>query len=73
MSVKAKFVVTRVFYYPDSANTEVHMQAVVGPTDENKAFWNATPSGTIQMNITNKDAAVHFVLEREFYVDFTPA
>lgn len=43
------------------------------PEHENKAFWEATPSGEIEMHITEPDAADFFKLGREYYVDFTPA
>lgn len=43
------------------------------PKHENKSFWDATPSGTIQMWISNPAAFSQFELGKEYYVDFTPA
>lgn len=44
-----------------------------GATDENKAFFAATPAAKIEMTITNPDAAETFELGKEYYVDFSPA
>jgi len=43
------------------------------PSSENRAFWNATPSGEIKLGTINMEAAKHFELGREYYIDFTPA
>jgi hypothetical protein len=39
---------------------------------ENKAFWEATPSGLLTMSIKS-DAIAQFELGQEYYLDFTPA
>jgi hypothetical protein len=46
---------------------------VTGNSPENSAFYEATPSGSIKVGTINKAALDHFVIGREFYVDFTPA
>lgn len=54
----------------------IHLQPVYGGDDashENKKFWEATPCGAIELGTVNADVVHHFDLEREFYVDFTPA
>lgn len=43
------------------------------PEHENKKFWDATPSGNLEMWVTNRDAADFFELGAEYYLDFTPA
>jgi hypothetical protein len=43
------------------------------PEHENSKFWSATPSGEIKLSCVNAEAVRGFDLEREFYVDFTPA
>ena len=48
---------------------EVLLQAVVGGSDENDSFFEATPSGNIALYIVNKD--VVFEEGQEYYVDFT--
>jgi hypothetical protein len=40
---------------------------------ENKLFWDATPSGSLQLGIVNQEAWAHFELGKEYYLDFTPA
>jgi hypothetical protein len=40
---------------------------------ENKKFWQATPSGELEMWITNEETAKFFELGAEYYLDFTPA
>lgn len=40
-------------------------------TEEDKAFWNATPSGSIELQV--KEAVIdRFELGQQYYVDFTP-
>ena len=53
--------------------TEENYRLVVGTEGENKEFWEATPSGKIELGVINLAAALPFDLNREFYVDFTPA
>ncbi len=43
------------------------------PNHENTKFWQASPSGQIQIGCANLAAAEAFELGREYYVDFTPA
>lgn len=43
------------------------------PSHENKTFWDATPSGQINMWIQNEKAFARFELGKEYYVDFTLA
>jgi hypothetical protein len=46
------------------------MQPVSGGSDENKEFFAASPSGSIELSTVKAD---HFEVGREYYVDFTPA
>lgn len=43
------------------------------PKDENSKFWHSTPTGTIQLQTVNQEAADQLIehLGGEFYVDFT--
>jgi hypothetical protein len=43
------------------------------PNHENKSFWDATPSGSIEMWINNPKGFAAFEPGKEYYVDFTPA
>lgn len=40
---------------------------------ENRAFWEASPNGKIEMSINNPAGAEVFELGKSYYVDFTPA
>lgn len=87
MSVRAKFRCTEIQRVaravPDGqggwTNGEaqaITLQPVYGqgdPNHENTKFYEATPSGHIQLAMVNLAAAQAFELNREFYVDFTPA
>lgn len=44
-----------------------------GSNEENNKFWNATPTGRLELGCCNLEAAQHFELGKEYYIDFTPA
>lgn len=89
MSVRAKFQVQRIESSVWSKHHEadavgpagyrnVEMRTVVlgpvmGGSDENKRFWDASPSGEIRLGTINPDAWKQFELGKEYYIDFTPA
>lgn len=56
----------------------IHMTPVVAKsypndgTDENNTFAKWTPSGSLQLNITNTELIGTFKTGTEFYIDFTP-
>jgi hypothetical protein len=43
------------------------------PNHENTKFWQASPSGSIELGCVNPEASKQFNLGQEFYIDFTPA
>ena len=43
------------------------------PNHENSKFWDATPSGKLELGTINPEAHKQFELGKEYYVDFTPA
>jgi hypothetical protein len=49
----------------------VVLNPVMDGSEENKAFWDATPGGSISLSITNPDALEKFIPGEECYVDFT--
>lgn len=51
----------------------VKLQPVYGEEGENKAFWDASPSGSIELGCANLEAAEMFELEKEYYIEFSPA
>lgn len=43
------------------------------PGTENKTFWDATPSGSLQLGVVNPEAWKHFEIGKEYYLDFAIA
>ncbi len=81
MTVRAKFVVTEV---QDAGwnNEQGEVKNITlfpvggaagGESEENKAFYAATPGGFITLSVVNERAAAQFEPGRAYYVDFTPA
>ena len=66
--VRAKF---QVWTKDTGEEGNVHLHPVMTGSEENKVFWNATPSGDITMYITNPAAFRAFEVGKEYYVDFT--
>lgn len=78
MSVRAKFVVQSITRTQHWDKTKGEVQAikltpVTGGSDENKAFYDATPGGSIDLQTLNPQAASYFELGKEYYLDFTKA
>ena len=77
MKIRAKFKVQSVKRWKTWDGKEQHtveMSAVSGnDSDENKKFWEATPSGKIEIGCAKAETAGLFILGNEYYVDFTPA
>lgn len=78
MTVRAKFKVTKLSQseHWDKAKGHLHtvdLQPVTSGSLENQAFYSATPCGQIQLGTINDEAAKHFKLGAEVYVDFTLA
>lgn len=86
ITVRAKFKVTGINRsmggktLDDGSYVPVEIQTVsLSPVysddseSENRKFWEATPSGEIKLGCINLEAAEHFELDGEYYVDFTPA
>lgn len=72
--IRAKFIVDQRIKseYRGSETVEVILRPVTDGSPENKAFWEATPVGQLQMQIETA-AADAFVPGKEFYLDFTEA
>lgn len=77
MSVKAKFKCQSIS--GDENNKNIQMNAVIGydekgvRSDENESWSKYTPSGSLQINITNPDAFNQFEIGKEYYLTFDPA
>lgn len=82
MAVRAKFKlasVNSVLYSAAPGNT-TEMRTFnfspvysTDPEHENKAFWDASPQGQIQLGVVNKQVWDKFELGKEYYIDFTAA
>ncbi len=73
MSVRAKFVVNYVVPGVDGTADRICLGPVYSGSEENKAFFRATPSGMIEFWCLNRAASEQFIKGKEFYVDFTEA
>jgi len=51
----------------------VKLSPVTDGSAENKAFYEATPGGIIELGTVNEEALKQFNIGDEFYIDFTPA
>lgn len=67
--LRAKFACLSVQKWVNSE--QVKLLAVTKDSEENKAFWDATPSGQVDMSITNSAAFGSFEPGAEYYLDFT--
>lgn len=72
--VRAKFECSEIEEINDRDGKPVQQTVrffpVYAETGENKAFWDATPSGEIRMTINNRNAFGEFKRGRKYYVDF---
>lgn len=57
---------------PDQVTIKMKPVYSNDPKHENKSFWDATPSGSLEM-IVKGEVSNLFVLGQEYYLDFTPA
>lgn len=77
MSVRAKFYVHSITMHKgwnaSGLMGTVTLNPVIGGSDENKAFYAATPGGEIKLGTVNEDALKQFAVGDEFYVEFTKA
>jgi hypothetical protein len=58
---------------PNAVQAEVRLIPVYGSGGANKDGSKWTPSGELKMMITNPAAIEKFELDKEYFVDFTPA
>lgn len=75
MNVRAKFAcieVTKMKSGPDLME-RVHLTPVVVGSEENKNWAKWTPSGRLEMTITNPALVGAFEPGAEYYLDITPA
>jgi hypothetical protein len=79
MTTRAKFKcdeIKRSLYGPEEMHTVVLMPVYGGGSHasaDNRAFWQATPSGRVELGCINLEAAKMFELGKCYYLDFSPA
>lgn len=69
-TIRAKFNVAEITKYGNAGGTKVTLAPVYTGSEENKAFWDATPNGKIELHISNPE--VDFEMG-QYYIDFTKA
>lgn len=87
MTVRAKFKVAGINRSMGGAYKEVdgerkwvpcevqtvRLSPVTSGSKENESFYAASPSGSIELGCVNAEANEQFVLDGEYYIDFTKA
>ncbi len=53
--------------------SHIKMIPVYSASEENKKFFEATPSGMIELGVVNPEAAKQFEQGKEYYIDISPA
>ncbi|MCL6605648.1 MAG: hypothetical protein K6T94_22520 [Paenibacillus sp.] len=75
--IRAKFLCVEKGEVAYSLNAtpsvKIVMQPVYGTSEENKAFFQATPSGKLELCTVNPKAAAEFEVGKSYYIDFSPA
>lgn len=75
--VRAKFFVTTVKHNhsgdPNTVFATIELAPVYADGGENEDWSRYTPSGKIEMNVTNPAAIDKLELGKAYFVDFTPA
>lgn len=82
MTVRAKFYVTAINHRhtadAGACNAQICLEPVFGSYpggkagDDNEQWSKYTPSGKLEMTVTNPKAVAGFELGRAYYLDFTP-
>jgi hypothetical protein len=67
-TVRAKFNVAEIAKYGNGGGSKVTLFPVMEQSEENKAIWKETPSGKIELHISNPDTEFEL---GEYYIDFT--
>jgi hypothetical protein len=71
LSVRAKFKCSSKTGHGDSSTVE--FVPVYSGSAENESFYKATPGGSINLQVVNKNTADRFEVGKEYYIDFIPA
>jgi hypothetical protein len=74
--VRAKFQCQRIekSKYAGGENSKIILTAVTAyNAPEDKPFWDATPAGTIELQVVNDKAVEYFEPGKQYFIDFTQA
>jgi hypothetical protein len=69
MIIKAKFYVSSITIHANAGGKNIELRPVSG-SEENRVFWEATPSGRFEMFVRAGEAADAFVPGDEILIDF---
>ena len=56
-----------------ACGTSIEMRPVTSGSEENKAFYKYTPSGSLSLQVLNDNVVGKFVVGKEYYIDITAA
>lgn len=70
--VRAKFRCTSITKLGEQMN-RIELSPVTSGSNENKQFFTATPWGQISLGCANDAATAKFEVDKEYYIDFSPA
>lgn len=71
MTVRVKVFCNSITKYGEQEN--IQFSPVYSGSEENKAFFAATPGGTFSFYAVNKAAAAQFEMGKEYYFDISAA
>lgn len=76
-NMRAKFTLQKIEQHAVSGSDEclcnVEFAAVAADSEDNKDWSQWTPSGKIEMTITNPEAMKGLEVGKAYFIDFTPA
>ena len=78
MNIRAKFYCAKVARHAngpaeETSAVDVELRAVYGDGEQNKEWSRWTPSGGLQMQVTNPACFDAFKEGAEYYIDISPA
>lgn len=77
MAIRAKFKIDSISRHAGwNGNKEHHMvklSPVTSGSEENKAFYAASPGGSMDLTVVKPEVFAGFSPGDEFYIDITPA
>lgn len=73
MTTRAKFRCHSITDFGTSKTVKLGAVYPDKDSPENKAFWQNTPSGTLEISITNPEAFGIFAVGADYYLDISRA